>query len=408
MIDKISFKNYKLFKKEQTLELKPITILIGKNSSGKSAVAKLPTLIEGALNATVENAVFLDFDGVELGAEFKDLVYGRRPNGFLEITIEGLDYETRRRDFLKVGIIGNKENPISNMVYYWRINERFELEYSGSSNIYEDKISNKEVSCDFAGISLVNYFSKGDLMKTAFPMPKSIVMNTDYMGPIRIKPERDYRITNRPFSSGIEGENTYQILIFDALSTDKKLISEVSKWYEDNFEGWGIHVNQDKAPIYQIELKKDFNINIKDVGMGMNQALPLVVRACAPASNETLIIIEEPESHLHPAAHGNLAELFVDSLKQGNKRYLIETHSQNFVLRLRRLIAEKKFTHFTKDDILIYYVNFDEEKNESILERIEIDELGRVSSWPENVFSETLDETLAIRTAQLDSKKNVD
>ncbi len=45
MITKIKFKNYKLFKQTQTLEIKPITILIGKNSSGKTAVLKLPTLI---------------------------------------------------------------------------------------------------------------------------------------------------------------------------------------------------------------------------------------------------------------------------------------------------------------------------------------------------------------------------
>ena len=49
MINKISFKNYKLFKEKQTLELKPITILIGKNNSGKSAVLKLPVLITSGL-----------------------------------------------------------------------------------------------------------------------------------------------------------------------------------------------------------------------------------------------------------------------------------------------------------------------------------------------------------------------
>ena len=49
MIKKISFENCKSFKKEFELELRPMTILSGKNSSGKSAVAKLPTLIENSL-----------------------------------------------------------------------------------------------------------------------------------------------------------------------------------------------------------------------------------------------------------------------------------------------------------------------------------------------------------------------
>ncbi|MBK9565149.1 MAG: hypothetical protein IPO37_08205 [Saprospiraceae bacterium] len=66
------------------------------------------------------------------------------------------------------------------------------------------------------------------------------------------------------------------------------------------------------------------------------------------------MVVEEPETHLHPAAHGDLAERFVDSfIEDSNKRYLIETHSQNFVLRLRRLIAEKKIKPF---DIALYYI----------------------------------------------------
>ena len=46
MIDNISFKNYKIFKNEQDLEIKPITVIFGKNNTGKSAVLKLPIFIE--------------------------------------------------------------------------------------------------------------------------------------------------------------------------------------------------------------------------------------------------------------------------------------------------------------------------------------------------------------------------
>ena len=77
MINKISFKNYKLFKEKQTLELKPITILIGKNNSGKSAVLKLPVMISGSLSGDFDEALQLDYKGVSLGSEFRDLVYNR-------------------------------------------------------------------------------------------------------------------------------------------------------------------------------------------------------------------------------------------------------------------------------------------------------------------------------------------
>ena len=47
----ISFENYKAFYERQTIQLKPITVLIGKNSSGKSSIAKLFTLLENSLMA---------------------------------------------------------------------------------------------------------------------------------------------------------------------------------------------------------------------------------------------------------------------------------------------------------------------------------------------------------------------
>ena len=121
---------------------------------------------------------------------------------------------------------------------------------------------------------------------------------------------------------------------------------------------------------------------------------------------QTLIIIEEPETHLHPAAHGNLAERFVDSfIEDNNRNYIIETHSQNFVLRLRRMVAEGKIK---KEDLAIYYIDFNKDENEGILREIMVDDTGGVEWWPSGVFSETSTETRAIYNAQLNDLKNVD
>jgi len=162
-----------------------------------------------------------------------------------------------------------------------------------------------------------------------------------------------------------------------------------------------------KAGSCRIELRKEnLEINLSETGMGIGQSLPLIIRAIKPCEEETLIIIEEPESNLHPFAHAELAQLFADSLKKGsNKKYLFETHSLNFVLRMRRLVAEKKLN---KDDLRIYYVDFDEDKNESSLKRIKVDDGGGVDWWPEGVFGETTKETRAIYNAQLNDLGNVD
>lgn len=375
MISKLTFKNYKPFKESQELVLKPITVLIGKNSSGKSVVAKLPTLIENSLKGDFYGPLLLENDNIDLGAEFKDLVFGRTRTGFVEFGMHSAN------EILNVVVgsgTGTKDLP---QVFEWKLENQH--------GIFEKDINEKY---------------KGFILQSKNPQLqiKEITLNVDYFGPFRVLPQRQYslKISSKIEKSGISGEFEYQLLIQDVLSTEKSLLEKVSHWYQKNFDGWGIKVNEDLAPFYQIELTRNsgsLNINIVDAGQGMSQALPLVIRAFMPTDQDTLIIIEQPELHLHPAAHGDLAELFVDSLMDGSKRYLIETHSQNFVLRLRRLVAEGKLN---KNDFALYFVNFDEEAGYSKLELINVDESGEVDFWPENIFNESLEEVLAIRSAQ--------
>ncbi len=367
MLEKISFTNYKLFKRIQTLEIKPITILIGKNSSGKSAIAKLLTLISASLSGQFSEILRLNNDGVELGSEFSDLIYGKNKLSHLTLNLKNKTDEAEL-------VIGNQS-------------------YSGIRPVI--------LSYTLNGQDITNQAFRGFVPQGNFSFP--LKLDTEYIGPFRKIPERWYaqpQALGANDKVGIEGEHAYKMLIADAITTQKRLIHEVSDVYRNYFEGWGLQVNQNNAPPYQIELfQNGVNINIKDVGQGMSQALPLVVRALQPISNTRLIIVEQPELHLHPAAHGNLAQLFVESTqKDPNKHYLIETHAQNFVLRVRRLIAEGRLD---PQNVALYFVDFDENTRESNLKQIQIDNLGRVDYWPRNVFSETLDETIAIRDAQL-------
>ncbi len=380
MLNKIKFKNYKSFKNQQELELKPMTVVIGKNNSGKSSVVKLPTLIENSLEGKFPEPLLLMNNGVELGSEFKDLVFGRTRTGSLSLGLQD-DHETL--DLTIASETGTNDLP---KIFSWKLQNSSGQFQKDDKNLFKGfKPQDQEGDC----------------------VIKSLQLNTEYIGPFRALPERGYTRPNTYTINklGITGENAYQLLIQNSLTREQPLIKKISNWCRNNFEGWELKVNQDKDPFFQIELTRDsgaLNINLKDVGQGISQALPLITRAYMPASDEILIIIEQPELHLHPSAHGDLAELFVNSVKEGNKRYLIETHSQNFILRLRRLVAEKKFD---QEHLLIYFVDFDDENGTSNLIKIEVDELGEVNHWPENVFNESLDEALAIRIAQ--KKKTV-
>jgi len=129
----------------------------------------------------------------------------------------------------------------------------------------------------------------------------------------------------------------------------------------------------------------------------MNQALPLVVRANVADRPDSIIVLEQPELHLHPAAHGDLAELFAKSAKENNQTFIIETHSENIILRLRKLIVENDFG-FTKDDLIIYWIEDAELKGKELRE-ITVDEEGILSDWPEGIFNEGMKEILEMQKA---------
>ena len=89
MIDNISFKNYKIFKNEQDLEIKPITVIFGKNNTGKSAVLKLPIFIESSLVCKTKEVFELECQDVELGAEMRDIIYGKA-NRAMEFSLSNI------------------------------------------------------------------------------------------------------------------------------------------------------------------------------------------------------------------------------------------------------------------------------------------------------------------------------
>ena len=165
-----------------------------------------------------------------------------------------------------------------------------------------------------------------------------------------------------------------------------------------------MEVGNSRSPVYTIELKNDSlpGNNILDTGFGIQQSLPIVIAAYRDYNNPTLVIIEEPETHLNSSAHAEIGQLLAKAaVANRDKRFLVETHSLNLMIRLRTLIAKGELS---KEDVALYFVDYDEVKSNSQLREVTVKENGEVENWPEHMFKETLSEALALRNAQMEGK----
>lgn len=375
MITKIKFKGYKSFRDITELEIKPITVIFGKNSAGKSALVKLPTLIEGALKLDKTMPINYINKSIELGSEHRDLFYKGAIQEELKLTLYDGD------STLETTIINSIDSPIISELTIESKSaafDKFHFKLGDGTQDQYDIIPNNKIKEHFS-------------------------LDTYYLGPFRLKPQRVFYIgdlSNNTNTDEFGKETYYQI------AKDEELEGKVSEWFYKNFDEWTLYVKKNR-PYYEIKIRKSTDwdgINLADVGQGMSQALPIIVKTLSTSIEDTPIlkIFEQPELHLHPAAHGNLAELIARSTLNSNDKYLIETHSKNFILRLRTLIARKIICI---NDLNLYFVDYDNERDCSNLVKIEIDEIGQVDNWPEDIFNESFEEAVQLQSAQNSNKE---
>lgn len=84
-ITSLNFSNYKAFHASETLEMRSLTVLIGRNSSGKSVVTRLPLLIQQGFSRSANAPVELEIGDFDFGSSFVDLIHGRSPHGAISL-----------------------------------------------------------------------------------------------------------------------------------------------------------------------------------------------------------------------------------------------------------------------------------------------------------------------------------
>ena len=131
---------------------------------------------------------------------------------------------------------------------------------------------------------------------------------------------------------------------------------------------------------FQIEVKHPGGgraRNLADVGYGVSQALPIIAD-CVSASSGTMLLIQQPEVHLHPRAQAAMGSFFGQLAATGRNRLMIETHSDYLLDRVLMEVREEKLN---AEDVIILY--FEQGERGSEIHPIEVDPAGRVIDVPD-------------------------
>lgn len=434
-LSSLRFTDYKAFPGEQHLDLKPLTLVFGKNSAGKSAVVRLPILLLESLRGGPTTPPLLDLNarGLEFGHTIADLVHNRHLDTIMKFEMDFEDGPVSRLAYRIMPESGKFGAPRQRLL-------SFNL-YGGTSNLtIEHERSSEEFTLtlgDKKAIGVLNFeglipglgsvfalleSERGRLGKVepglnvVFQLFSALrrLPEITYLGPFRVQPQRWYTFPSTPPRNlGERGERAPDLL---ALSRegDGQLLQETRQWFKTAL-GWDLDIAIGSTPTgatsYSVEMwnlqAPEGRGNIADTGSGMSQILPLVVAGAmnlAPTEipKERLLVCEQPELHLHPAAHGAVADLLIKSAQEQGTRLLVETHSEMLLLRIRRRIAEG----LSPDLVAIYWVD-DSGPEGSQLMRLNIEADGYIEDWPEGVFREDADEARALARAMRERGEQV-
>ncbi len=384
-LSEVAFRGYKAFpggngddRLLQRLALAPLTLVFGKNNSGKSVVVRLPRLLLGGL-ASVEDLLPLEVRGIKYGGRFVDVIHGGdffgRPSFGVKATHDGemLDVSAT---LYSSGALAADEPP-ELWAYRMRSPEQLEV-------IPEDPTVGPGLS------GLLPSDDRWDRWRIA---ASAILDRMVHLGPTRAPILPSY-LQERPAKLEIDGEQAPQWLRADAVLADA-----VGSWFGENMDGWRLSLSRSNESFsLRVRKSESMKANLARAGEGLQQVLPVVVHQFQrqlSATSGFLDVVEQPEIHLHAAAQAPLADLFIDTALTGRGTVLVETHSQPLLLRVQRRIAEGKVPH---DRVALYFVEVT--RKGSVLRRIGISPDGEVDWWPEGVFEEDFHEVAAIRRAQ--------
>lgn len=292
----------------------------------------------------------------------------------------------------------------------------FVLSSVSKVGVYEDAVGAKVgLDEDFIPFS-VSYTPEYEIGQT--DIENFFKRNIRYLGPLRLEPQsfQHYPASRELGDVGSRGE--FAAAIYDNQKNTKinwynpNTNEVVNSSLQDALNSWVRYLKVADEVMVKLEGHSGYNwqvrqaigykpVSLAAVGVGVSQILPILVTGLL-SPKDSLLIIEQPELHLHPRVQSLLGDFFTGLAKCG-KQCLIETHSENLVNQLRLHIV--KAGGIDKSDCLIYFAHQEPDKG-AVFEPIEISPRGNILNWPEGFFDVTIQQEEEILFESLKRRAN--
>jgi tRNA1(Val) A37 N6-methylase TrmN6 len=223
---------------------------------------------------------------------------------------------------------------------------------------------------------------------------RSLLQNLVWLGPLRSAPQRFY---DRGSTESQQGDGRHVAMyLFD----NATILEQVNEWMRDLEIPYVLDIQSvgtgrvtdligDLVAVALTDRRSGVRVTPADVGFGISQVLPIVVELLS--RRDSVISVEQPETHLHPRLQSRLADLFIESTQEGGRanQLIVETHSEHLLLRIQRRVREKDLD---PSHVSVLYVDQDSDGNTSV-QSLRLNADGEfLDEWPHGFFDERLEE----------------
>jgi len=406
-MNRVFFENVRCFSSRQVVHLAPLTILVGENSSGKSTALALVRLAWD-LTATLGATPLFNEEPFLLGA-YGQIASGGDKRGSFVLGLEVMQSENQvttvsgrfeaRRGQPALAELTCDLPPYHLSAFFEKEGQIAKLLVKTPLGQRQAEWLSTERSTDLVNaLMLLGRFSRsedvevtGDL-RVREDLPSFLSRLTGILGQMNTRPYAFAPMRTRPLRtydpSGLESPEGSHVPMLLAST----ILREPEEWQDliNALGSFGQHsglfrqvevrrLGPSESDPFQIRVHVGGNaMNLIDVGYGVSQVLPIIVDSLRGKQGGTFLL-QQPEVHLHPKAQAELGSFFGALAKRQDKYFVVETHSDYLVDRIRMDIRDKKNGLRPEDVSLLY---FERNNGEAQIHRLELDEHGNIVNAP--------------------------